>query len=70
MLLCEFNEIHRCHATYCMVKMIKTTSNEIFKEFVLFEYNNKQSNSLFLINIQETFVNPIKVFVIYQNINY
>ena len=44
-----------------MIKMIKTTNNEMFKEFVLFEFN-KFCNSLFLINIQETFVNPIKVF--------
>jgi hypothetical protein len=61
MLLCEFNEIYRCHATYCMIKMIKTTNNEMFKEFVLLEFN--KVNSLFLINKQETFVNPInKVF--------
>ena len=40
MLLCEFNEIHRrCHATYCMIKMIKTTNNEMFKEFVLLEFS-------------------------------
>jgi hypothetical protein len=39
MLMCEFNEIHRCHATYCMIKMIKTTNNEMFKEFVLLEFN-------------------------------
>ena len=38
-LLREFNEIHRCHATYCMIKMIKTTNNEMFKEFVLSELN-------------------------------
>jgi hypothetical protein len=39
MLLCEFNEIHRCHATHCMIKMIKTTNNEMFEEFVLLEFN-------------------------------
>jgi hypothetical protein len=33
--LCGFNEIHHLHATYCMIKMIKTTNNEMFKEFVL-----------------------------------
>ena len=61
MLLCEFNEIHRCHATYCIIKMIKTTNNEIPKEFVLFEFN-EWCNSLFPIKIQEAFVNSIKVF--------
>jgi hypothetical protein len=39
MLLCEFNEIQRCHATYCMTKMIKTTNNEMFKKFVLLKLN-------------------------------
>jgi hypothetical protein len=39
MRLCEFNEIHRCHATYCMIKMIKATNNEMFKEFVPLELN-------------------------------
>ena len=67
MLLCEFNEIHRCHATlYCMIKMIKTTNNEIFEESVLLEFN--KGNSLFLINIQETFVNQIKVFELNKTI--
>jgi hypothetical protein len=31
MLLCEFNEVHRCHVTYCMIKMIKTTNNVMFE---------------------------------------
>ena len=55
MLLYEFNEIYRCHATYCMIKMMKTTNNEMFKEFVHPEFN-KYCNSLFLMYIiLETF---------------
>ena len=38
-LLCEFIEIHRCHATHCMIKIINTTNNEMFKEFVSLEFN-------------------------------
>ena len=45
-----------------MLEMIKTTNNEMFKEFVLLEFN-KKCNSLFLMNIQETFVNPMKVLL-------
>jgi hypothetical protein len=67
MLSCEFNEIQRCHATYCIIKMIKTTNNEMFKELVLLKFN-KQCNSLSLINIQETFVNPVKVFELNKTI--
>ena len=67
MLLCGFNEIHCCHAAYCMIKMIKTTNNEKFEEFVLLKLN-RFCNSLFLINIQETFVNPIKVFELNKTI--
>jgi hypothetical protein len=47
MLLCEFNEIHRCHATYCKIKTIKTVNNEMFKEFVPPEFN--KYNVIFLI---------------------
>jgi hypothetical protein len=71
MLLYEFNEIHRCHATYCIIKMIKTTNKEMFKEFVLLEFNkyNVIPYSLFPINIQETtFVNSIKVFELNKTI--
>ena len=40
MLLCEFNEIHhRCHATFCMIKMIKTTNKEMFNKSVFLEFN-------------------------------
>ena len=39
MLLCVFNEIHRFHATYCMIKMINIINKEMFKEFVILEFH-------------------------------
>ena len=32
-LLCEFNKIHRRHATYCSIKMIQNTNREMLKGF-------------------------------------
>ena len=44
-----------------MIKMMYNTKNKkMFKGFFLLKFN--KYNSLFLINVQESFVNSIKVF--------
>ena len=51
---CDFNNIHRRHATYCMIKTKLNKNKEMFKDFFPLLGFDK-CNSLFLINVQETF---------------